>query len=260
MITGGLLVEIAVQGLRVAYDMAGEGAPLLLLHGWGVERSVFAPLQQHFARYMQVWSLDLPGFGASGEPPAVWGVSNYADFVQDFCLAAGLESPCLLGHSFGGRIAIHLASRGFGAKVVLTDASGLKPKRGSSYYIRVYSYKAAKRVMGLPGLRRWRGKALDLWLKRNPSSDYAQAGGIMRAVFVKVVNEDLAALLPRIDKPALLLWGEKDTATPLADGQKMEKLIPDSGLVVFKGAGHYPFLEQPAYFYRVLESFFGIRS
>ncbi|MCL1905780.1 MAG: alpha/beta hydrolase, partial [Clostridiales bacterium] len=122
---------------------------------------------------------------------------------------------------------------------------------------RVYSYKAAKRVMSLPGLRRWHDKALALWLKRNPSGDYTKARGIMRAVFVKVVNEDLGPCLPRINMPTLLMWGENDADTPLADGQRMEKLIPDAGLVVFKGAGHYPFLEQPAYFYRVLESFLG---
>jgi pimeloyl-ACP methyl ester carboxylesterase len=249
-------MEIIVQGLKTAFDVAGKGAPLLLLHGWGVERSVFTPLQQHFARHMQVWSLDFPGFGASAQPPAVWGVSDYADFVQAFCVAVDLKNPSLLGHSFGGRVAIHLAGRGFGDKLVLSDAAGLKPKRGPAYYIRVYSYKAAKKLMGLPGLNRWYDQALNLWLKRNPSSDYALAAGIMRAVFVKVVNEDLAALLPRIAKPALLIWGEKDTDTPLADGQRMEKLIPDSGLVVIKSAGHYPFLDQPAYFYRVLESFF----
>jgi pimeloyl-ACP methyl ester carboxylesterase len=205
-----------------------------------------------------VWSLDLPGFGASGEPPAVWGSYDYADFAQAFCRAVGLEEPYLLGHSFGGKVAAILASRGFGAKLVLTDAAGLKPKRGPGYYARVGSYKAAKRVMSLPGLSRWRDQALSLWIKRNPSSDYARAEGIMRAVFVKVVNEDIRELLPRIDIPTLLMWGEKDSATPLADGQKMEKLIPESGLVVFKGAGHYPFLEQPAYFYRVLESFFNL--
>ena len=251
-------MEITVQKLKIAYDVAGEGAPLLLLHGWGVERSVFAPLQQYFARHMQVWRLDFPGFGQSAEPPVPWGVRDYADFVQDFCRVVGLENPSILGHSFGGRVAIVLAERGFGAKLVLTDAAGLKPKRGLGYYARVYSYKAAKRVMGLPGLRRWREKALAVWLKRNPSGDYTKAQGIMRAVFVKVVNEDLGPCLPRINIPTLLMWGENDADTPLADGQKMEKLIPDAGLVVFKGVGHYPFLEQPAYFYRVLESFFNL--
>jgi pimeloyl-ACP methyl ester carboxylesterase len=251
-------MEIAVQGLKTAYEVAGAGAPLLLLHGWGAERAVFAPLQQHFARHMQVWSLDFPGFGASGEPPAVWGVGEYADFVLEFCRAVGLQNPSVLGHSFGGRVAIVLASRAFGARLVLADAAGLIPKRGPAYYARVYSYKAAKKVMSLPGLRRWYDRALALWLKRNPSGDYARAAGIMRAVFVKVVNEDLAPLLPLISVPTLLMWGEKDSETPLADGQKMEKLIADAGLVVFAGAGHYPFLEQPAYFYRVLESFLGI--
>jgi pimeloyl-ACP methyl ester carboxylesterase len=252
-------MEITVQGIKTAYNMEGEGAPLLLLHGWGVERSVFAPLQEHFARHMQVWSLDFPGFGASGPPPAAWGVGEYADFAQAFCAAVGLESPAILGHSFGGRVAIVLAARGFGTKLVLTDAAGLKPKRNIFYYVRVHSYKAAKKVMSLPGLRRWQDKALALWLKRNPSADYTKAQGIMRAIFVKVVNEDLASCLPQITQPTLLMWGENDTATPLSDGQKMEKLIPDSGLVIFKGAGHYPFLEQPAHFYRVLENYFGIK-
>ena len=251
-------MEIMVQGLKTAYDVVGEGAPLLLLHGWGVERSVFASLQQHFSRHMQVWSLDFPGFGESSEPPVAWGVRDYADFVREFCQAVGLENPSMLGHSFGGRVAIVLAGAGFGTKLVLTDAAGLRPKRGVAYYARVYSYKAAKRVMRLPVLRRWYDQTLALWLKRNPSGDYTKAQGIMRAVFVKVVNEDLGPLLPHISLPTLLMWGENDTDTPLTDGQKMEKLIPDAGLVVFKGAGHYPFLEQPAYFYRVLESFFNL--
>ncbi|MCL1816904.1 MAG: alpha/beta hydrolase [Clostridiales bacterium] len=252
-------MEVFVQGLKTVYDVVGEGAPLVLLHGWGVERSVFSHLQEHFSCHMQVWSLDFPGFGESNDPPKAWGVNDYADFTKDFCRIMRLDNPSILGHSFGGRVAIVLAAQGFGVKLVLTDAAGLKPKRNAVYYIRVYSYKAAKKVMSLPGLKRWYEAVLNLWLRRNPSGDYVKALGIMRSVFVKVVNEDLGPLLPRINIPTLLMWGENDNDTPLTDGKKMEKLIPDSGLVVFKGAGHYPFLEQPEYFYRVLKSFFGIR-
>ncbi|MCL1976297.1 MAG: alpha/beta hydrolase [Firmicutes bacterium] len=251
-------MEAIIQGLKTAYDVAGKGEPLLLLHGWGVERSVFAPLQQHFASYMQVWSVDFPGFGESDEPPFVWGVEDYATFIQDFCLAMEIQNPSILGHSFGGRVAIVLGSRGFGAKLVLADSAGLRPKRSLSYYFRVYSFKVIKKALSLPGLKHWRDAALATWLKRHSSGDYAKAQGVMRNIFVKVVNEDLQPLLLHINIPTLLMWGENDCDTPLSDGKKMEKLIPDSGLVLFKGAGHYPFLEQSSYFYRVLESFFGI--
>ena len=77
----------------------------------------------------------------------------------------------------------------------------------------------------------------------------------MRQIFVNVVNQDLQPLLKAISQPTLLLWGERDTATPLSDGQLMEKTIPDAGLVVFEGAGHYPFLEQPGRFYAVVDYF-----
>jgi len=71
-----------------------------------------------------------------------------------------------------------------------------------------------------------------------------------------VVNEDLRSLLPRIQAPTLLIWGENDEDTPLADGQLMEQLIPDAGLVIFKGAGHYAYLEQPTRFCHIVETFF----
>ena len=78
---------------------------------------------------------------------------------------------------------------------------------------------------------------------------------MMRAILSKVVNEDLCHLMPKIKASTLLFWGEKDTATPLADAKRMEKLIPDAGLVSVAGAGHYSFLENMPLFVRVLESF-----
>ena len=77
----------------------------------------------------------------------------------------------------------------------------------------------------------------------------------MRAILSKVVNEDLCHLMPKIAAPTLLFWGENDTATPLADAKRMEKLIPDAGLVTVAGAGHFSFLENMPLFLKVLESF-----
>jgi len=91
--------------------------------------------------------------------------------------------------------------------------------------------------------------------ERRGSEDYRASSGTLRATLVRLVNEDLTSLLSRIRSPALLIWGEHDADTPLDDARVMERLIPDSGLVVFKGAGHYSYLDQPARFVRIVDVF-----
>ena len=102
--------------------------------------------------------------------------------------------------------------------------------------------------------------ALENFRKKMGSADYAAASPMMRQVMVKVVNEDLEPYLPNIKAPTLLVWGVNDTATPLSDGEKMEKLIPDAGLVKLENAGHYSFLEQQFTFNRVMCSFMKIEE
>jgi len=106
-----------------------------------------------------------------------------------------------MGHSFGGRVSILLGARGLPAKLILVDSAGIRPRRSLGYYLRVYSYKAAKALFSLPLLRGHKERALAFWLRSNPSSDYKQAQGVMRQVFVKVVNEDLRRHLPKIKAP-----------------------------------------------------------
>lgn len=79
----------------------------------------------------------------------------------------------------------------------------------------------------------------------------------MRATLVRVVNEDLSALIRKLSCPTLLIWGDQDTATPLADAKAMESWIKDAGLVVCEGAGHYSFLEQPVKVHGALRAFLG---
>lgn len=247
-------MELRLNGLRVAYTASGAGRPVLLLHGWGAERGLMEPLRAAIADICYAVCPDLPGFGQSEAPPAAWGVEEYADFIRRFCAALGLEKPLILGHSFGGRLAIALGAAGGAGKLILVDAAGIRPRRGLGYYPRVYAYQAAKRLLWLAGAER-RARLLAAWRNKRGSADYAAAQGVMREILVKTVNCDLKPLLPRIKAPVLLIWGENDTATPLADGRLMEKLIPDAGLVVFAGAGHYPFLDQPSRFYAVVRCF-----
>ena len=92
------------------------------------------------------------------------------------------------------------------------------------------------------------------------STDYQQASEAMRGTFVKVVNEDLKELLPKISAPTLLYWGENDTATPVADGRTMETNMQDAGLVVMPNSTHYAYLENLGNFLAVADSFLQAES
>lgn len=241
----------------MSYSVEGEGAPVIVMHGWGCTRQTVASIARVAAEAHKVFNIDFPGFGQSTEPDianGVWGVEDYADLVEELIRVEQIEKPTLVGHSFGGRVAIVMASRGSIDKVVLVDAAGIKPRRSLKYYYKVYTFKAMKRLLKLIYGRNAEAKIDKLRGKRG-SSDYANASPAMKRIMSRVVNEDLKHLLPKISAPTLLIWGEDDKATPIGDARQMEKLIPDAGLVAFAGCGHYSFLDNPAGFQAVLRSF-----
>lgn len=252
--------EIKLDGLTVRLEVTGEGRPLILMHGWGCDHTTVRSIASTAAQTHTVYNVDFPGFGGSQEPSEVWGVERYTCLIEELVKTEGLERPVLVGHSFGGRVAILYASRNDVDKVVLVDAAGIKPKRSLKYYLKVYSFKAGKRFWELVLGKEKARKRVDAMRARRGSSDYAGASPMMRRILSKVVNEDLTDRLPSISAPTLLIWGENDTATPLADAKKMTKLIPDSGLVSFPRCGHYSFLDNPYQFRAVLSSFLKSQS
>lgn len=246
---------INIRGTQLFYTVEGEGMPVILMHGWGCNHSTLKSIEAQLTPGFKVYNVDFPGFGGSNEPSAVWGVEEYTSLIEDFARQEHIESPILLGHSFGGRVGILFASRNKVHKLILVDAAGVKPRRSLRYYYKVYSYKAIKHAL-LFFLGKKRGEAaLNSYRAKVGSSDYSNASPMMRAILSKVVNEDLKSVMPKIACPTLLIWGANDTATPLADAKIMEKLIPDAGLVSFDGVGHYSFLENPYQFAAVLKSF-----
>lgn len=243
------------EGITLRYTDCGEGRPLLLLHGWGCDGTIFDFVQPHLAERFRVLTLDLAGFGRSDEPAAVWGIEEYTRSVEAIARHEGITRPILVGHSFGGRVSILFASRNATCKVVLVDSAGVKPRRTMAYYRKVYTYKIARRLLPLAVGRARAERVIDRYRSKAGSSDYNNASPRMRAILSKCVNEDLCHVMPRIEAPTLLFWGECDTATPLSDAHRMERLIPDAGLVSVAGAGHFSFLENRDLFIRVIDSF-----
>lgn len=243
--------------MTLAFRRIGDGPrAVVVMHGWGCNADTVRVLAEACAHpSTTVYALDLPGFGQSSEPADVWGVEKYTDFVEKFLKARGIAKPVLIGHSFGGRIGILYASSRPTDKLILVDAAGIKPRRSLKYYYKVYSYKAARKAMtlllGKERAEKWAENAR----RKKGSSDYAAASPMMRRILSRCVNEDLSDRLPLIKASTLLVWGEKDTATPLRDARKMERLIPDAGLVSYPEAGHYSFLDRPGQTAAVLKSF-----
>ncbi len=246
---------IETESGTLHYTVAGSGADVVLLHGWGCSIDIWKGVVADLERGFRVWAIDFPGFGLSPAPDTAWGIEEYTKNFEQFVSAAGIENPILIGHSFGGRVAIRYGARNKTRKIVLVDAAGIKPRRSIGYYAKVYSFKLLKAVLPLMIGRSRAEKAIERRRNKSGSSDYRALNGTMRGTFVRVVNEDLKKFMPLISAPTLLVWGDKDTATPLRDARIMEKLIPDAGLVVFRGAGHYSFLERAAEFSIVINNF-----
>lgn len=247
------------EGVELAYTIEGEGDTIILLHGWGCDASIWGVTRDMLAKHFRVIAVDFAGFGRSAEPKSVWGVEEYTRSIEALVAHLDIERPTLVGHSFGGRVSILYASRNSVARVVLTDAAGVKPRRSMTYYRKVYTYKFMKHTLPLLIGNRKAQMLLEQRRSRAASSDYNRATPMMRAILSKCVNEDLCSVMPKIEAPVLLFWGDKDTATPIGDAHKMRSLMRDAGLVVAEGAGHFAMLEQPELWMGALKSFLNIK-
>lgn len=256
-------MNIEINGYNICYKITGDGEDtVVILQGWGTDLGVYDSIADILRPSCRVIQFDFPGFGGSDEPKEAWNVDAFADFFCAFSQALGIKKATLIGHSYGGRVIIKLATREripFEIdRIVLIDSAGIMPKRSFSQKMKIRRYKVLKKLLNRKLIYALFPELIDDWRSRQGSADYRNASPIMRQCLVMSVNEDLTKLLPLIKQETLLIWGDQDTATPIEDGKKMEELIPDAGLCVLQNAGHYSFLEQPQVFRNILRSYFRI--
>ena len=249
-----------IDSITVNYIDEGEGEIVLLLHGWGANITLYTGIINVLSQNHRVIAPDMPGFGKTTEPPEPWCVDDYVDFVIKFIASFGFTQFSIVVHSFGGRVFFKMNVReGLPftiEKAVLIDSAGILPKKSLRQKVSLRCYKIGRAVMSTKVLHFLYPDAVDNMRRRRGSADYNSATPTMRATLVKVVNEDLEPLMHLVKCPTLLIWGDKDTATPLSDARRMEELIPDAGLVVCEGAGHFSFAEQAPKVHGALTAFF----
>lgn len=255
---------LQIDGREVHAERLGEGPQVLLLHGWGpgsvsLEKQLL-PIAARLKGKFEAHMLDFPGHGQSA-PPGDWGVEEYAEWTLKAMTGLGLGRPHLIAHSFGGRVALYLAAH-YPERVrslTLTGCAGLRPRKtpGSRLNSLVYRLgKAGLSALNLfPGARERSAAWLRSLRSAFSSADYLATPESLRGSFSRVVREDLRPLLPKISQKALLVWGERDTATPLWMGEAMRREIPDARLLVYESDDHFAYLNQPARFVTAVETF-----
>ena len=239
--------QIIINGLIVNYlvrSTSDTSLPVIVfLHGWRSSSAAWLPVLPSFSKY-RIYAFDLPGFGKSQTPPDTFDFDDYVETVHEAMKMLGIESCILIGHSFGGRIAIALGALypQTVRRLVLAGASGIRMHAGLKQALAAVAHVFSP-LFSLPGLSFLR----TLFYRVVGAEDYL-ATPKLHAVFVRVVEYDVRALLPKITAPTLLVWGSRDAETPLWAGKLMQQAIPGSKLVVLFKSGHMSFVEQPKEF------------
>lgn len=253
---------LEIDGLRIRYKQAGQGAPILLLHGWGGQIESMDPIANALAQHFAITSIDFPGHGESSLPPEPWHVSDFLDNTIKVMDRLGLAQPGIVSHSFGGRVTIKLAALHpqRAGRLLFTAGAGVIPPASLTKRLkRLAGSTAGKLRSAAHAVAPSTDAAVErIGQKLFPylaSRDYKNAGAL-RHTLGYVVAEDLTPLLDQIRSTSLLVWGDQDQDTPLYCGETMKRLIPDSELVVFQGAGHFPYVDQMAKFNMLALKFF----
>lgn len=242
---------------KIYYEKYGNKKQnLIILPGWGDNRKTFYNIIDNLKDEFSIYIFDYPGFGKSPLPKQDLTIYNYAEIIIEFMKQNKIKNPIVIGHSFGGRIIVTMSGYyniNF-KKIILISSAGIKPKKNIFQKIKQYSYKLLKklgRLLPLKTRNKYNKKLISIFA----SSDYKALPPTLHRTFIKIVNEDLTKYLKYINNETLLIWGEKDQATPIKDAYKMNYLIKNSGLVIIKNATHFCYMEYPMYFKIILNKY-----
>ena len=256
--------QVEVGGLRIAFDTAGHGPPLLLLHGGFSDRRAWRPQLAGLADEFTLVAWDAPGCGGSSDPPGTFRLTDYADHLAGFVAALGLDNPDVLGLSFGSGLALELYRRHPDIPRTLILASAYAGWAGSlpPDEVRARLERGTRDAQRPP--QEWVDDYLPTFFSGQVAPEVVEASAAMMLdtrpegmlpMLRSLAEADLRDVLPTISVPTLLLYGELDVRAPLPVAHDLHARIPTSRLVVLPGAGHDTNLEVPEAFNDSVRSF-----
>ncbi len=213
---------------------------ILYLHGWNASYQTLLPLTQNLEEYNELF-LDLPGCGKHKDPKEPLMISDYITIIKENFSEQIDKITFIVGHSFGGKLAVKLANHLPNLKgLFLISPSILKGKRSFKYYYKVLKYKFCKK--------------LHLNTKNMGSEDYKNASLIMKKTLVNIVNEDGRKEIKILHCPTLLIWGNKDMATPIYMAYKIKKTMKNCEVIEIQG-DHFAYLNKKNHVKEILTYF-----
>ena len=237
------------QDIKINYIRYGSGKDtIVLLHGWGQNIEMMKMVSDPFSSDYDIVIIDLPGHGKSEEPKKVLTLYDFVDCVKSLLDSLNIQNPILIGHSFGGKISLLYASM-YDVKKLVLFGSPFK-KEITKISLKTKMLNSPKKIPGINKLQNFAKKHMG-------STDYRNASPIMREILVEHVNLDITENVKKIKCPTLIIWGTLDDAVPLERAYELEKLIKDSGVVVYENCTHYAYLERLGQTISVLKSFLG---
>lgn len=223
-----MAIQALADGRVLAQRIGGSPARIVALHGWGRSGNDFVEILAG----LDALAIHLPGFGPAAAPESVWGTAEYARLVADAIEPLG--PVVLVGHSFGGRIAVRLAASRpeLVSALVLTGAPLVRLAPASKPSLSYRFAKALHRIGLIPD------SVMESRRSKAGSADYNAAQGVMRDIMVTTVNENYDDDLAKITTPTWMVWGEHDTAAPTAAGKVASQKIRGAHWTVVPGEAH----------------------
>jgi len=266
---------LLIDGIKIHFVEAGEGRPLLFLHGLGGTWEDWAANLQSFAPSYRAMAMDFPGFGDSEKPEVDYSIEWLTGIVEKFLEERKLERVSIVGHSMGALVALKLAARGNSRvqRLIVADAVGIGDKA------EFLSYVLTKKIMGpdsrwesIEGVMRDQFKMMiEVFIKvQRPKTSKEFFQSVPKSpvtgnpllpmtpsvqLSASIIDFDIRPQLASILQPTLILWGEKDPIAPRADAMYLKSKIPRATLTILEGCGHSPMKEQPERFDREVWKF-----
>ena len=218
-----------------------------MLHGWGQNIQMMKMIGEKYPKN-DVIIIDFPGHGKSEEPKEVWSLDDFTNMVHELIINLKIKNPILIGHSFGGKIALIYASMYETKKLILFGSPFKVKKNPKSLKVRIL-----KTIKNLPGME----KLSEIAKKHMGSVDYRNASPIMRDILVRHVNTDITEKVKQIKCPTIIIWGDNDEAVPIEDAYELSELIKDSAVIKYDGCTHYAYIERLGQTISIIDSFIG---
>ncbi len=229
---------------------------ILILHGWKSSKEKWQGVKKDLEREgFKCVIPDIPGFKKENELKKPWEVEDFYEWLLGFVKKKEVTRPFfLVGHSFGGGLAVKLAAEkpSWVEKMILVSPAVFREKSNRVKFLNQFSC-FLKKLRFLPGYQ-WLREKIYYHVLKTP--DYLAAEGFLRETFRNIIREDLSELLDKVNRETLLIWGEKDKAVPLSAGRKIVSRLSSGRLEIIKNAGHSPYREKRKEFVSLVVSFF----